>query len=101
AFPVQQAPEMVDYNDPNASLNDRGRAYLAMNCSHCHNPDGWSAPNEREFDFRYDTPFEQTGIQFEEDKIVESLVDEEMPFIGTTLIDQEGVDLIIEFLESL
>lgn len=101
SFPLNEAPEIVDYNDPSRSLAERGRAYLDMNCSHCHNPDGWSAPNEREFDFRYETAFEQTGISFEEDKIVESLVDQEMPLIGTTLMDQEGVNLIMAYMESL
>lgn len=100
-FPVSQVPQMVNYNDLNAALSERGRAYLAMNCAHCHNPTAWEATTEREFDFRYETPLGQTGIMFEEGKIMDALLDREMPFIGTTILDQEGVDLIIEYLESL
>ncbi len=100
-FDVNQVPQIVDYNDQSAPLAERGRAYLDMNCSHCHNPTGWDYATERQFDFRYETAFEQTGIQFEEDKITNALLDGEMPFIGTTVMDQEGVNLVIEYIESL
>lgn len=100
-FEVNQVPTMVDYNNPNASLADRGRAYLAMNCAHCHQPDAWEEPANQDFDFRYELPLNQTGILNEQDQIIEVLLDEEMPFIGTTLLDQEGVNLIVNFIESL
>lgn len=92
---------MVDYTDVNASLSDRGRAYLAMNCAHCHNPEAWDIPAERDFDFRHATSFEQTGIQFEKDKISRNITNGEMPFIGTTMLDEEGVALLVEYIESL
>ena len=92
---------MVDYNDASAALEDRGRAYLTMNCAHCHNPGGWQKANEREFDFRYETPFSQTGISYEEEKIKRALDDREMPFIGTTMLDEEGVNLVKEYLDNL
>lgn len=100
-FPLDQVPQIVNYNSLDATLADRGRAYLAMNCAHCHNPSAWEAPTEREFDFRYETPLDQTGIKFEEDKIIKALSDREMPLIGTTILDQKGVNLVIEYLESL
>jgi len=100
-FQVSQVPHIVDYNNLSASLAERGRAYLAMNCAHCHNPNAWEESAERDFDFRYEIPLNQTGILQGEDKITEALLEEEMPFIGTTTLDQEGVDLVIEFIESL
>jgi len=100
-FSLSLAPQIVDYSDQAIPLAERGRAYLAMNCAHCHNPDAWDTPAERDFDFRYETPLDQTGIPFGEDRIVDALLDQEMPFIGTTLLDQEGVDLVVEFIESL
>lgn len=33
-------PRVVDWQDPSASLDDRARAYLDINCSHCHSPAG-------------------------------------------------------------
>ncbi|MEL6658239.1 MAG: hypothetical protein AAFY48_21940 [Bacteroidota bacterium] len=100
-FPINQVPEIVNYNDLSASLIERGRAYLAMNCAHCHHPSSWEATTERDFDFRYDIPLKQTGILYGKDKIVRAVMEGEMPFIGTTMIDQEGVALITSFVESL
>lgn len=35
-----QAPRNAVWNDPHASLDGRARAYLDINCGHCHNPKG-------------------------------------------------------------
>ncbi len=101
SFPIDQVGHIVDYTNSNASLDERGRAYLAMNCAHCHNPKSWERAAEREFDFRYETPLNQAGIFYEEDKIKRAVQDQEMPLIGTTMLDEEGVNLIIEFLDNL
>jgi uncharacterized repeat protein (TIGR03806 family) len=34
------APRLARWDDPKAPLNDRARAYLEINCAHCHNPQG-------------------------------------------------------------
>jgi uncharacterized repeat protein (TIGR03806 family) len=37
----QQAPRMAVWNDPKTgSLDDRARAWLEINCAHCHSPQG-------------------------------------------------------------
>ena len=100
-FSVTDIPQMVDYNDLNASLSARGRAYLAINCAHCHNAQAWNVPAEKDFDFRHEIPLEFTGIQNGKDKISRNVLNQEMPFIGTTILDEEGVALLIEYLNSL
>lgn len=100
-FQLSQVSEIVNYNDESKTLTERARAYLDLNCAHCHNPNAWEAPTEREFDFRYEMSLDQTAIVFEVDKIKEALQDREMPFIGTTILDQEGIDLVVEYLDSL
>ncbi|MEM9984676.1 MAG: hypothetical protein AAF804_06220, partial [Bacteroidota bacterium] len=55
-FELSQVPQMVDYKDATAPLAARGKAYLAMNCAHCHHPEAWEASAERDFDLRYETP---------------------------------------------
>lgn len=100
-FSLDGIPQMVDYKDVNASLSDRGRAYLAMNCAHCHNPSAWNTPADKEFDFRHDIPLGQTGIQGGKDKISRNIMNGEMPFIGTTMVDEEGTALILDYLNSL
>ncbi len=100
-FSIDLVAQMVDYNDVNASLEERGRAYLAMNCAHCHNPNAWDIPAGRDFDFRHQTAFENTGISDGKDKILRNVINQEMPFIGTTILDKEGVDLLTKYIESL
>lgn len=101
SFNINQVSQIVDYKDLNSSLENRARAYLDINCSHCHNPNAWEEPAEQDMDFRYETPLNQTGITQESDEIEELVVDGEMPFIGTTVLDDEGVQLIIEYINSL
>jgi mono/diheme cytochrome c family protein len=72
-----------------------------MNCAHCHNPNGWDKSTQRRFDFRYETPLGQTGILRKEQKIVNTMIRGKMPFIGTTMLDSEGISLLREFTESL
>lgn len=36
----QQAPRDADWHDPSAPLEARARAYLDINCGHCHSPKG-------------------------------------------------------------
>lgn len=100
-FPIGEVSQIVDYTNSANSLEDRGRAYLDMNCAHCHNPNAWERSAEREFDFRYENSIGQTGIQYEESKIIEAVSSGTMPLIGTTLPDEEGVDLVIDFIQSL
>lgn len=33
-------PKLADYTDTSLSKNDRARAYLDINCAHCHRPEG-------------------------------------------------------------
>lgn len=37
---ISKCPKIANYLDTTASLNDRARAYLDINCGHCHNPGG-------------------------------------------------------------
>lgn len=100
-FSLNEIPEIVDYKDVSRDLSERARAYLDLNCSHCHQPDGWEESRERDFDFRYETTLSETGITTETELIIDALLEREMPFIGTTVLDKEGVDLIIDFIENL
>ena len=100
-FSVTDIPQMVDYKDLNASLSARGRAYLAINCAHCHNPSAWNIPAEKNFDFRFETSIQRSGIQSGKDRIKRNMVNGEMPLIGTTVLDEEGLALILEYIQNL
>ncbi|MEM7337183.1 MAG: hypothetical protein AAF467_00975 [Actinomycetota bacterium] len=90
---------VADYLDASLPISERGRAYLDMNCSHCHQPDAWSRPARQGYDFRWETPLAATGVTGEEAEILEQVESGEMPFLGTTFIDDEGLAILTEYLE--
>lgn len=98
---VSGDPKIVNFKDVSSSLEERGRAYLDMNCSHCHNPNGWNESAERGLDLRYETSFDETGIDDEKKEIRNAVLEGEMPFIGTSTVDEEGILLLMEYLNSL
>ncbi len=100
-FDVNQVSTMVNYNNPNASLESRARAYMHINCSHCHNPTAWEEPANQDLDLRYEVALNQTGILQEADDINEFITSGEMPFLGTTILDEEGVNLVIDYINTL
>ena len=100
-FNVSQIATMVDYNDVNAPLSERGRAYLAMNCGHCHHKSAWSKSAKKIFDFRYETSFEDTRIADKKSTIKDVIQSGRMPYLGKTIIHDEGVDLIREYIDNL
>ncbi|MBX7072737.1 MAG: hypothetical protein K1X71_06275 [Pirellulales bacterium] len=120
------APRMAVWNDPSSgSLNDRARAWLEINCAHCHNPGGNArnsglnlmASTERPFEFGVFKPPVAAGrgsggLRYD---IVPGKPDESvlvfrigsdhpevmMPEIGRRLVHQEGLALIREWVASL
>lgn len=92
---------MVDYKDPSHTLEDRARAYLDANCSHCHAPDAWDRSAKQGLDLRYETSLVKSGILKKRDKIERQMTNGEMPFVGTTLLHDEGVALVLDYLARL
>jgi uncharacterized repeat protein (TIGR03806 family) len=120
-----QVPKQPVWNDPSTgSLDARARAYLEVNCSHCHSPNG-SASNTGLYltDLETDpmrigfckTPVsagKAAGMLFDavrghpELSILTHRMDSDepkimMPEIGRTVIHREGVELIRQWLASL
>lgn len=95
---VQTVP---NYEDPSVPLDQRGRAYIDANCAHCHHPGGYPKAAEKGFDFRYETPFSNTRIQQERDDIVETMREREMPYLGTSTLDREGLTLVESYVSGL
>ncbi|WP_149275025.1 hypothetical protein [Pareuzebyella sediminis] len=94
-------------NQSEFSLEERARAYMDINCAHCHQPGGYrtsSEPNRP--DFRYETTFENSLIyDFRADirDRVKTSPDfgASMPLLGVTELHSEGVQLIQEYIDSL
>jgi uncharacterized repeat protein (TIGR03806 family) len=94
---------LPNWENTSFSLSERTRAYLDMNCAHCHSPGGFC--EEIPMDLRYETAYEDSGIydlrygimgftSFYIDGI-------SMPLIGTSMVHDEGYALIEEYVNSL
>lgn len=109
-------------SDESVPLEARVRAYLHVNCAHCHQPGGWSSPSLT-LDLRYELPLAETGLcddvqffrppgtpriaagdpdssdLFERMRTEDAL--ERMPPIGLSVIDAEGIALVEAWIRSL
>ncbi|MEM6633671.1 MAG: discoidin domain-containing protein, partial [Bacteroidota bacterium] len=119
---VDALPRNSTQDDPFSSLQTRARSYLDLNCSYCHQP---FTGNRAVFDSRISTPLhlsnlfssrlnESLGIEGEQviapgdtgrsvlyKRIHSVLPAVMMPPLAKSLIDQEGADLIAEWIQSM
>ena len=115
----------VDWTDLDASLNSRARAYLDINCAHCHNKVGPADTSGLHFE-----PATETGVHLGLCKLpiaagngtgdrpydivpgdpdnsittyrmASTKPSEMMPELGRSLAHDEGVDLIQNWIKSL
>lgn len=107
--------------DGEASLAQRARAYLHVNCGNCHQPGG---PGRGGLDLRFDVPLGNTGLcepaslgdlgiaggllvapGSPESSVLIARVDTRgenaMPPLASRVVDTEGVSLLNEFVRSL
>jgi mono/diheme cytochrome c family protein len=113
-------PTLAPGDDAARSLQDRARSYLDANCSQCHRPGGTVAY----FDARYDTPLERQQLidgpvlidqGIDRPRVisphdiwrsiafmrVNTIDDIKMPPIARETIDENGVQLLRNWIASL
>ena len=95
---------LPNWEDDSFSREERARAYLDINCAHCHAPGG-ICEIQSTLDLRFETSFEDSEI-FSRRFSMSGRISTynpgfSMPWIGTTMIHEEGVDLIQTYLNSL
>lgn len=122
----QNAPKLAVWDDPNTgTLNERARAYLEVNCAHCHAPEGraWSAGLDltasqtdpsligifktstaagagtggRDYDIVPGDP----NASIYPYRMASTQPDVAMPELGRRLVHTEGVDLITQWIAQM
>jgi uncharacterized repeat protein (TIGR03806 family) len=92
-------PVLPDWQNNSYSLEERARAYLDVNCAHCHNPNGNAS--DANLSFRYETSFGDSNIGDKKKSIVNKMKRGQMPRIGTSIVHEEGLELIRSYINSL
>ncbi|RBQ03021.1 hypothetical protein [Pedobacter miscanthi] len=93
---------LPDYHDDTLPLVQRARAYMDINCAHCHQAGGFAGNTTLNLDFG--TDLEHTGIKFNKSNIIirtNQMGEFHMPKLGTTVIDKEGVELMKKYISEL
>jgi uncharacterized repeat protein (TIGR03806 family) len=118
-------PQFVNYSDPTKNIDDRAKAYLDINCAHCHNKTGpaqtsglfldWRTTDKAAYGF-FKTPIAagrgSGNLQFDihPGKPNESILlyrmqstdpGVMMPEVSRKLIHAEGVKLISDWIKSM
>jgi len=98
----EQVAPITNYRDELQPIENRARAYLDINCAHCHNPNGIAYYTQ--LDLRDETPLNQTEIWLKQGKIatrMSMLGELHMPKVGTTIIHDEGLQLVVDYIKNL
>lgn len=101
---ISTVNSLPNWENTSVSLEERTRAYFDVNCAHCHIPGG-QCDDQSNLNFAYETLLENSdivqrkqSIQFRVSEYNEGV---SMPFIGTTMLHTEGVELIQAYLDTL
>jgi uncharacterized repeat protein (TIGR03806 family) len=93
----QQFSVLPAWQNEKYSMQDRVRAYLDVNCAHCHSDAGSCARSEVRF--AWEMPLADTRITERNKRIVNLISKGSMPRIGTTIIDSSALALIKQYFQ--
>lgn len=96
---IDKLSALPAYENQNINLEHRARAYLEINCAHCHNPGGMAY--RQSLLLNYQVPVKESGILFNKNNIIDRMGNMgqfHMPKLGTTVLDEQGIDLIRKYI---
>lgn len=95
---------LPNWEDPSLTLETRARAYMDINCAHCHIPGGTCA-DQSTLNLAFETTIEDTDILNQtalmDYRISFYLDGISMPYIGASMRHTEGLDLVQSYLNTL
>lgn len=104
---ISEIEALPEWSDASFTLTERARAYMDVNCAHCHQPGGLHDANIGiRPDLRYETNFVDSNIDtFKADlrnRVGTSpAFGTSMPLIGISVLHDEGVQLIQDYIDAL
>ncbi len=104
---LSQIEALPEWSNTSFTLEERARAYIDVNCAHCHQPGGFhNSTTGTRPDFRFETSFSNSNIEdFKADirsRVATSpAFGPSMPLIGRNVLHEEGVQLIQDYIDSL
>ena len=100
-FDPSTVSAVPNFKNTNLPLNIRARAYLDINCAHCHRKGGFAAASNVDLFFDYEASLEASNIKAYSGDIINQLNSGSMPLLGTSVLDEEGIELIKEYLNTI
>ncbi|WP_323786836.1 fibronectin type III domain-containing protein [Psychroserpens sp.] len=95
---------LPNWEDTSLGLERRARAYMDVNCAHCHIEGGF-CELQSGLRLSYETAFEESNISQSSGSILARIQNNipqyGMPLIGTTILHEEGVSLLVDYINSL
>lgn len=90
--------KLPDWQNTSNTIEQRARAYMDVNCAHCHNDNGVC----KRIVFRpaYETPFGKTYLTNYKKLIIIDMEKKSMPKLGTTITHAEGIEILKQYFST-
>lgn len=98
AVDASRFAQLPNWQNEKYGITERVRAYLDVNCAHCHSDKGSCSFSSLRFG--YEIPLADTRIHKKKDRIISMIENGRMPRIGTTIVDAEAINLIKKYLQQ-
>jgi hypothetical protein len=98
AVDASRFAQLPNWQSEKYTLTERVRAYLDVNCAHCHSDKGSCAGSSLRFG--WEIPLADTRINNRKDRIITMMEKGRMPRIGTTIVDAEALTLIKKYFQQ-
>jgi uncharacterized repeat protein (TIGR03806 family) len=98
AVDASRFTQLPNWKNEKYTITERVRAYLDVNCAHCHSDKGTCAGSSLRFG--WEIPLADTRINKRMERIISMMEKGRMPRIGTTIVDAEALTIIKKYFQQ-